>query len=364
MKRKLSIKKISIFILVVLTLTTLTCCLIYNNKLQAVSKKNIEVEFKVENGSTYYTIASKLKKAGLIKSEFCYKLYIKFNRPKVALGSGIYKLNKNMSVKKIINALAKHNSRDPDAIVLTFKEGKNMRWIASYIEENTNNSKEDVYNLLSDKAYLNELINKYWFLTNDILNDKIYYSLEGYLYPNTYDFKNKNVSVKEIFERLLDETEAKVKKFKNSIESNSYTVHQIFTLASIIELEAGKSKDKNGIASVFYNRLSNNMPLGSDVTTYYAAKVDMSERDLTYAEVNDINSYNTRSSSMAGKFPIGPICNPTVESISAVLKPEKNDYYFFVADKNGNTYFTKTYNEHTAKVKELKEKGLWYNYEN
>ena len=120
-RRKLSIKKISIFILSVLVLTTLICCLIYNFKIGAVTKNSEEVEFKVENGSTYYTIAESLYKSGLIKSKFCYKLYIKFNRP-TGLGAGVYKLNKNMSVKKIIIALQKSNSRDPDAVTLTFKE--------------------------------------------------------------------------------------------------------------------------------------------------------------------------------------------------------------------------------------------------
>lgn len=363
MKRKLSVKKISIFILSVLIISILICCLIYNLKINAVTKKSVEVEFKVENGSNYYTIADKLYDEGLIKSKLCYKLYVKFNKPK-ALGAGLYKLNKNMSVKKIIDALEKGNSRNPDAITLTFKEGKNMRWIANYIEKNTNNKEDDVFSLLNDKEYLKELINTYWFLTDDILNDSIYYSLEGYLYPNTYDFKNKNVTVKEIFKTLLDEEEKKLKDLKSSIESNKYSIHQIITLASIIELEAGKSNDKPGIAAVFYNRLNSNMPLGSDVTTYYAAKIDLNERDITVQEVNDINAYNTRSSTMAGKLPIGPICNPTVDSIKAVLNPESNDYYFFVADKNGNTYFTKNYQEHLAKVVQLKKDGLWYTYEN
>ena len=363
MKRKLSVKKISIFILSVLIITILICCLIYNFKINAVTKKSVEVEFKVENGSNYYTIVEKLYDEGLIKSKFCYKLYVKFNRPK-ALGAGIYTLNKNMSVKKIIDTLEKGNSKNPDAITLTFKEGKNMRWIAKYIAQNTNNKEDDVYSLLDDKEYLNELINTYWFLTDDILNDSIYYSLEGYLYPNTYDFKNKDVTIKEIFKTLLDQEEKNLKDLKSSMESNKYSIHQIITLASIIELEAGRSNDKPGIAAVFYNRLNSNMPLGSDVTTYYAAKVDLSERDITIQEVNDINAYNTRSSTMAGKLPIGPICNPTVDSIKAVLNPEENDYYFFVADKNGNTYFTKNYQEHLAKVAQLKKDGLWYTYEN
>ena len=100
------------------------------------------------------------------------------------------------------------------------------------------------------------------------------------------------------------------------------------------------------------------MNLGSDVTTYYAFNQAM-DKDLTSEMFNTYNPYNTRSSAMAGKLPVGPICNPSIESIMASINPTKSDYYYFVADKNGNVYYTKTSSEHSAKVKELKEKGDW-----
>ena len=80
------------------------------------------------------------------------------------------------------------------------------------------------------------------------------------------------------------------------------------------------------------------------------------------SELNDVNAYNTRPAAMAGKLPVGPICSPSRESIEAVINPEKHDYYFFVADKNGKTYFTKTNAEHDAVIKELQASGLWYEY--
>src|SRR5699024_1987872 len=118
------------------------------------------------------------------------------------------------------------------------------------------------------------------------------------------------------------------------------------------------SSDRNGVAGVFYNRLDSNMTLGSDVTTYYAIKVDMNERDLTKAELNDCNNYNTRCSTFIG-LPVSPICIPSIESIDAVLEPTEHDYYYFVADKNKKTYFTKTYNEHLNMIDTLKEEGLF-----
>lgn len=355
-------KKILVVILSIIALTILGCCIFYNLNLKAVSSSSNEVEFMVDSGSTYYDVISKLKKEDLIRNELCFKLYIKFNKVN-DIQAGTYKLNKNMDVSEIVNIFSKGNTYNPDAIVITFKEGKHMRDIASTISKNTNNTESDVYNLLTNKEYLNKLIDKYWFIDKNILNDKLYYSLEGYLYPNTYEFNNKDVSVEDIFETMLNETEKQLTSIKTDILSNEYSVHEILTLASIVELEGAKSNDRAGIAGVFYNRLDNNWALGSDVTTYYASKIEMSDRDLYQYELDAENDYNTRSNYLAGKLPVGPICNPSIDSIKAVINPTNSDYYYFVADVNGKTYFSKTYDEHLATRRDLIEAGLWYTYD-
>ena len=360
MKKKLAF--LLSIILCVVALFILVCCIFYNLNLKAVSKKSTEVDFMVESGSTYYSIIFKLKKHDLIRNELCFKLYVKFNNVS-NIEAGTYKLNKNMSVSEIIDVFSSGNTYNPDAVVITFKEGKHMRSIANTISQYTNNNENDVYNLLKDTEYLKSLINKYWFINDEILNNNIYYSLEGYLYPNTYEFKNKDVSVKDIFKTMLDEMDKKLTKYKTDILSSNNTIHGILTLASVVELEGANSDDRAGIAGVFYNRLKSNQPLGSDVTTYYASKVEFSDRDLYQYEINDANNYNTRSSYLAGKLPIGPICNPSIKSVEAVLYPEKHDYYYFVADVNGKTYFSKTYNEHLSTRNDLIEAGLWYMYD-
>ena len=355
-------KKILIMVLSAIALIILGSIVLYNMNLRAVSAKSVDVDFMVESGSNYYKVASKLKKEGLIRSELCFKLYIKFNKVS-AIEAGTYKLNKNMSVKEIISVFSKGNTYNPDAIVITFKEGKNMRDIVKTISEHTNNTETDIYAKLKDKEYLNNIIKKYWFVNEEILSDDIYYSLEGYLYPNTYEFQNEDVTIEEIFDVMLEEMDKKLSQYKTDILSNKYSIHEILTLASIVELEGARSNDTAGIAAVFYNRLNSGMSLGSDVTTYYAAKIDMSERDLYQAEITDRNNYNTRSDYLAGKLPIGPIANPSIESIKAVLYPESNDYYYFVSDINGKTYFSKTYQEHLQTRNDLIEAGLWYVYE-
>ena len=349
-------------VLGLIALLILACCIFYNINLKAVSEDSKEVEFMVDSGSTYYSVISKLKSEGLIRNELVFKLYIKFNKVN-SLDAGTYKLNKNMSVNEIVKEFSKGNTYNPDAIVITFKEGKHMRSIASTISEYTNNTEDQVYNLLKNNEYLNSLIQEYWFIDESILNTNLYYSLEGYLYPNTYEFKNKDVSIKEIFKTMLDQMNKVLTPYKTDILSSKYSVHEILTLASIVELEGGNSDDREGIAGVFYNRLNTNQPLGSDVTTYYASKIEMSDRDLYQVELDEVNDYNTRSSAMAGKLPIGPICNPGLESIKAAIEPQKHDYYYFVADKYKKTYFAKNYNEHVTIINDLKNKGLWYTYE-
>ena len=263
-----------------------------------------------------------------------------------------------MGLIKIVDILEKGNKYNEQEISVLFKEGLNIRKIAKVIADNTNNTEDDVYSLLKDKDYLIELINNYWFISDEILNDNIYYSLEGYLFPSTYSFKSKDVTVKEIFKKMLDEMGKQLDNYKDKINGN---FHELLTLASIVELEGVALDDRKGIAGVFYNRLDKKMNLGSDVTTYYAAKIDMGDRDLYKSELNDCNNYNTRCSSFKS-LPISPICNPSIESIRAVLEPTNEDYLYFVADKNRKVYFSKTYNEHNNTISKLKKQGLWYEY--
>ena len=130
----------------------------------------------------------------------------------------------------------------------------------------------------------------------------------------------------------------------------------------MVEGEGVTLDDRKNIAGVFINRLNNGMSLGSDVTTYYAAKIELGERDLYKSEINSDNPYNTRSQNNIGKLPIGPICNPSSEAIEAVINYTSNDYLYFVADKNMKVYFTKTDSEHNKIINELKSSGLWYEY--
>ena len=266
-----------------------------------------------------------------------------------------------MGVRKIVKILESNKGKNNKQISITLKEGINMREIARIIDDNTINSQDDVFNTISDKSYLTNLINKYWFLDESILNDNIYYSLEGYLYPDTYYFGSSEVSVKEILEKVLDEMEKKVTPYKEQILNHSMSFHEILTLASLVELEGVTLDDRKNIASVFMNRINSNMSLGSDVTTYYGVKVDMGERDLYSNELDSCNSYNTRCATFKG-LPVSPIANPSLDSIISVVEPIVTDYYYFVADKNRKVYFNKNIDGHNNTINRLKNSGLWFEY--
>lgn len=326
-----------------------------------VSNKPTEVIFEVGDGESYSSISSGLKEKDLIRSEFGYKIYLKMNQPKNSLFKGEFVLRKNMTYKEIIKTLSGEVTNS-NLFTLTIKEGSNVRKIIKLIASKTDYSEDDIKKVFEDQEFIKELSNKYWFITEDNLNGDLIYSLEGYLYPNTYEF-DKRSTVKEIIEKILEETDKKLEPFKEKIESTNWSVHKVLTLASIVELEAISEEDRRMVAGLFFNRLSNNMPLGSDVTTYYAAGIDMGERDLYQTELDAANGYNTRSYSLAGSLPIGPICNPSTTSIDSVLNPTYNDYLFFVADKNGKLYFAKTNEEHNTIIQDLKDKNLWHVYE-
>lgn len=353
------ITKLIIGIIVFIIVAVFFGCICFFDSLKAVSSDKTKIEFVVDKNATFLNLGEILEQNNLIKSALTYKIYVKLIKP-TNLKAGTYNLDKTMGVKKIIEVLSSGNSYNPNMVNITFREGLNMRAIASLISEKTNNSYDDVFALLKDESYLNETINNYWFITDDIKNENIYYSLEGYLFPDTYQI-DKTKPVSDIFKVMLDRMDKELSQYKTIINNNNYTIHQLLTLASIIELEAGTSHERSSVAGVFYNRLNAGWTLGSDVTTYYASKKSFKE-DLTYAELHDCNFYNTRGTCFTG-LPVGPISSPGAESIKGVMEPTSHNYYYFVADKNGKTYFNTNSAGHSATIAELKNSGLWYVYE-
>lgn len=350
--------KIIIILLAVLLAVIFLIGFYYNYQISPISKDSEKVVVEIKEG-TIASIGETLYDNKLIRNTFIFKLYVKLNGIN-DLKASTYEFNRNMGLKEIINMLKEGNSYNPDEVRITFKEGLNVRKIAKVIEENTNNSYDDFINLMYDKEYIDTLINKYWFLTDNIKNSKIYYPLEGYLFPNTYAFLNKDVTVKEIVEKMLDEMDKQLTIYKDKIESSEFNIHELVTLASIVELEGASADDRASVAGVFYNRLNDGWVLGSDVTTYYYLKIDDFKQSLSGNKnlFTCDNAYNTRCTSYVG-LPVGPISNPGKESLEATVNYTKHNYYYFVADCNGKTYLSKDATGHYNTIQKLKNENNW-----
>lgn len=317
---------------------------VYFYLLSSVSSGSTKVSFTVNQGDSKMEIVTNLKDAGLIRNKYAALIYIVLSG-NTNIQAGSYELNRNMSTEDIIKSLANGDiiNTERDSVSLTFREGITLEEYLELLSENTNLEYDTMITEINDPEFLNDLINDYWFLTDDILNNDLYYGLEGYLYPNTYQVHTET-TLGEVVRKMLDEMTKQLEPLRSEIEESNYSVHEILTMASIAEKEAMNYEDRTKVAQVIYTRLDMGMNLGMDVTTYYGVGKSMTET-LTALDLADDNPYNTRNASLIG-LPVGPICNPSSESIRAVLNPADTNYIYFFADiVTGNVYFTDDYNE-------------------
>lgn len=351
--KKLS--NIAFGILISTTIIIVSCCLFYNYQLSPISKSNDIVEIEIPKNTTTRGIASILKEKKLIRDERIFLIYTKIMKVS-NMKAGYYDIPMNTGVKGIVSLFQEGSKKNPNEIQITFKEGINMRNIASVISQSTTNSYESVIEKSNDIKYIDSLIEKYWFITEDIKNNSIYYKLEGYLFPDTYRFNSKDVTVDEIFNKMIEEMASVLEPYRKDIENSSLSIHEILSLASMVEKEASRVEDRSGVASVFMNRIKLGMSLGSDVTTRYAFKIDNPKQVLTKIQYNTKNPYNTRvtDGSMNGKLPVGPICTISESSIKASIYPTNTNNIYFIANiQTLETFFYDNYNDFSKKKNEL-----------
>jgi UPF0755 protein len=347
MKKKLIILIIAILVIILVLVG------VYFYGLSPVSKKSEKVNINITG--TTRKIINDLAEAKLIKSKFASLIYVKLHS-NIVPKAGEYELDRKYSTEEIFEIICGNNAKK-ETISVYFKEESSLTSYVSTISSKFGYSEEEIYKVLNDKEYLKELINKYDFLTDKILNSDIYYPLEGYLYPAKYEFY-ADASIKTIIEKMLDKTKNVLDNYSTSISESKYSVHDIMTIASIIEKEAKIDDDRSIVSQVIYKRLDMKMSLGMDVTTYYGVKKAMTET-LTQSDLNSTNAYNTRRTDFVG-LPVGPICNPLERSIKAALNPSDTDYLYFYADINGKSgqagklFFAKNYNEFQSLIKKYR----------
>lgn len=341
MKKYCNIYKFVIIFLVVLIILT---CGSYKIGTSSVSKDSFEIKITIPKESTYLSISNLLKENNLIRSESFYKIYIKIFKPN-NLKAGIYTLNRNMNVKEIVDTL--EGNVKSEEITITIPEGKHIEEVAEIISSKINMSKEDILLYWQNEEVLNSLIDKYWFLTDVIKKEGIRYSLEGYFFPDAYSIL-KESKIEDITYKMLDKMDEVLSKYKEEISNSNFNVHEILTLASIVEHEAILDSDRPMIAGVFINRLDKSMKLQSCATVGYA--INEWKLSYDYSDLQTDSPYNTY---FYEGLPIGPGNMPGELSIEAVLRPTKHDYYYFLANVNDKdskkTYYSKTYSEHRQK---------------
>ena len=180
--KKLNKKRLILTLLILLFIIMFIFLGVFFSKFASVDRNDKTlVEFVVNKGESGYNVFDRLQNEGYIKSSFALKLYSKI-KGGISLTEGVKFISKSMNVIEIYNALENGNG-SKEEVRFTFKEGRNVRQLISDITSITSITEEEILDTLNDKEFLNELINEYWFLTDEILNSDIYYSLEGYLYP-------------------------------------------------------------------------------------------------------------------------------------------------------------------------------------
>jgi UPF0755 protein len=303
------------------------------------NKQTVDVTIPI--GSSPTAIANILEENGIVKNAKVFRYYTKFKNES-GFQAGDYKLSPSLTFQEIIDRIKTGVIMEDVVFKLTIPEGKQLTEIAKIISGKTNFSEEEIMTKLTDAAYIEELMTLYpSILTTEILHADIKHSLEGYLYPATYPFYKENPTLEEIVETMLNQTEKVLGDLQGEMAHMDLTVHELLTMASLIEEEATAQTDREKISSVFYNRLEDNMKLQTDPTVLYA--LGEHKDQVLYVDLEVDSPYNTYQNT--GLTP-GPIANAGEMSIKAALNPEDTDFLYFLAASDGTVYYSKTLNEH------------------
>lgn len=348
------------------------CCA----EVMAFGKENHQVTITItkediEEGGVD-AIADKLSNAKLIDYPQLFKFFANATGKSENIVAGTYTLNARLDYNAMINAMSSRTGRE--VVEIMFPEGYTCAQIFKLLEENEVCTTAEMEEFLETYKPEDGELDDYWFLEGLTWGSK--YCLEGYLAPDTYEFY-KYDDPERVLTKFLDEfddrftdimkedfeaiqysyMDALYKEGYSSqyIQEHRLTVHDVLTIASIVQRETGSSSESFDIASVFYNRLINGMELGSDATVYYAIGDYFSEKgELTASDLNSDSPYNTRK---YRGLPPGPICNPGTYALYAALDPNETDYLYFVYDSKAEEHlFSETIEEHEQKCREL---GLW-----
>ena len=316
--------------------------------LLAVSRSSGSVQVELEENCSVGDVADALKEQGVISNSFFFTMYCLVTGADDGFGQGSFTLDTNLDYEAIINYLQTTGNRQ-DVVTITFPEGLSLLEVAQKLEENEVCTVEEVLEAANSGEYDN-----YDFINAIDNEEDRYYKLEGYLFPDTYDFY-KGEDPKIALGKMINNCQNRFsKETRDEIQEQGYTIDEVLTLASIVQAEATDEKDMRMVAGILINRLEDGASrdiyrLECDSTTYYPyrskSQVPEKERD-TFKSTYD--TYTIEG------LPPGPICNPGMDAIQAVLEPssESAGMYYFCHDADGNAYYASTWSQHEANLAE------------
>ncbi|MAF13944.1 MAG: hypothetical protein CMI53_03555 [Parcubacteria group bacterium] len=306
-----------------------------------VSSSSEMIEFIVEPGWGSTKISQELKAKELIRSERVFQYYAWRTGLGSRLQDGEYFLNKNLNIKEIAQILSRGAGATKE-ITLTFIEGWSNEEIAGYLEEKGIAQSKEFFAVIQKKA-------DWWDSYDFLISRPRSADLEGYLFPDTYRVF-RDASIKDIVQKMLDNFDTKLTDdIQNEIKRQGKTIHDILTLASIIEKEVANDKDRKIVADIFYKRLEAGVALQADSTVNYASGASNARSSAKDLEIDSLyNTYKYRG------LPPGPITNPSLSSILAAVYPEKNPYWYFLTTPKGEAIYNVTFEEH------IEDKNKYY----
>ncbi len=342
------LKKAGIIVFVFLLLIVILAAGVFYYFSTAVDKDDGNtIEIEIPTGSSTRAIAEILKDNELIHNDLFFRYQVKRLGLDSEMKAGIYELSKDMKIEKIIDLLVKGNEK-VDSVRFTIPEGYNIVQIATKLADEELVDRDRFIQLAKEGDF------NYSFVQAIPDNADIKYKLEGYLFPETYEIK-VGTTEEEIIKRMLDQFAKEWKPEWDSLMADrNLTIHEVVTLASIIEREIIVDFERPIAAGVFTKRLNESWRLESCATVQYVLGKQKAQILNSDMEIDD--PYNTY---VYGGLPPGAIGNPGRASLEAAVDPENNPYYFFVTKKDGtNThYFSKTYEEHLAN--DANSRGSW-----
>lgn len=319
--KKLKIRIITTVIVFIVFILVIILSVIYINDTPEIE---IEGLFVIEEGDTAHNIAQELEKEGYIKDSRVFISICKVKGLEKELKKGTYNISSRMTVDKIITTFSEGKVYTRN---ITIPEGMRLNQITDIL------AREGIIDRERFKKLLNEP--ERWERIPEEADN-----LEGYLFPDTYRFTvdmNEKDVIDVMVERFFQVYDNEIKPVKK----DDMSLHQVITLASIIEKEAMLDEERPKISSVFHNRLKKGMKLQSCATVLYG--VGKLDERITINDLKDSNPYNTYINQ---GLPPGPICSPGLKSMLATVKPLKSDYLYFVSKGDGSHHFSTNFIEH------------------